>query len=105
MAASCSSKGRSPARRSRPKSRTGERTSGAPRPPRYWTQRPRASSKYKKLLCWVFVITLKCLGEVHRFSAWRALGALVLGALAMFAVVAGVIATIWLAVVVARAML
>ena len=54
---------------------------------------------------WVFVISLKCLGEVHRFSAWRALGAVLLGALAMFAVVAGVIATIWLAVVVARAML
>jgi hypothetical protein len=30
---------------------------------------------------WAFVILLKCLGEVHRFSAWRALGASVLGGL------------------------
>jgi hypothetical protein len=27
---------------------------------------------------WGFVITLKCLGEAHRFSAWRALGAFLL---------------------------
>lgn len=27
---------------------------------------------------WSFILTLKCVGEVHRFSAWRALGALVL---------------------------
>ena len=25
---------------------------------------------------WGFVINLKCLGEVHRFSAWRAFGAI-----------------------------
>ena len=54
---------------------------------------------------WVFVIALKCLGEVHRFSAWRALGAILLGTLAMFAVVIGVVATIWLAVWVGRSML
>ncbi len=27
---------------------------------------------------WSFILTLKCVGEVHRFSAWRALSALVL---------------------------
>jgi len=33
---------------------------------------------------WVFVIYLKCLGEVHRFSAWKALGASILGWLIIF---------------------
>jgi hypothetical protein len=47
---------------------------------------------------WVFVISLKCLGEVHRFSAWRALGAILLGTLAMFGVLVGIVITIWLAV-------
>jgi hypothetical protein len=54
---------------------------------------------------WVFVITLKCLGEVHRFSVWHALGAILLGALAIVAVVIGIIAAIWLAVVAARSLL
>ena len=27
---------------------------------------------------WCFVIMLKCLGEVHEFSAWRALGSILL---------------------------
>ncbi len=54
---------------------------------------------------WVFVISLKCLGEVHRFSAWRALGAILLGTLAMIAVAVGAVIAIWLAVVVARSML
>ena len=27
---------------------------------------------------WGFIVMLKCLGEVHRFSAWRALGAFLL---------------------------
>jgi Yip1 domain len=53
---------------------------------------------------WVFVILLKCLGEVHRFSAWRALGAIVLGTLAMFAVAIGFVVTIWLAVLVGRSL-
>jgi Yip1 domain len=47
---------------------------------------------------WVFVILLKCIGEVHHFSAWRALGAIVVGTLAMLAVLAGIVATIWPAV-------
>jgi Yip1-like protein len=54
---------------------------------------------------WIFVISLKCIGEVHRFSAWRALGAIILGFLAMVAVVVGIVGTIWLAVVIARSML
>jgi hypothetical protein len=54
---------------------------------------------------WVFVISLKCLGEVHRFSAWRALGAILVGILAMLAMAIGVIAALWLAVVAARAFL
>ena len=47
---------------------------------------------------WVFVISLKCLGEVNHFSAWRALGAILLGTLATFGVLLGIVATIWLAV-------
>jgi len=54
---------------------------------------------------WVFVISLKCLGEVHRFSAWRALGAILVCILAMLAMAIGVIAALWLAVVAARAFL
>jgi hypothetical protein len=54
---------------------------------------------------WVFVISLKCLGEVHHFSAWRALGAILLGVLAMAGVAIGAIAAIWLAVVAARSLL
>lgn len=30
---------------------------------------------------WAFVISLQSLGEVHRFSAWKALGAIILGIL------------------------
>jgi Yip1 domain len=40
---------------------------------------------------WSFVITLKCLGEVHRFSAWRALGAIAVVAAIAIAVVVGVL--------------
>jgi hypothetical protein len=47
---------------------------------------------------WVFVISLKCLGEVNHFSGWRALGAIVLGSLATLAVLIGLVLTFWLAV-------
>ncbi|HVN27787.1 MAG TPA: YIP1 family protein [Candidatus Binataceae bacterium] len=30
------------------------------------------------LVLWGFVVMLKCIGEVHRFSAWRALGSMLL---------------------------
>ena len=47
------------------------------------------------LAIWGTVIFLKCLGEVHRFSAWRALGASLLGALAaMGAILAAATAAI-----------
>ena len=41
------------------------------------------------MVLWGFVIMLKCIGEVHRFSAWRALGSmLLLGAVVVFVLVA-----------------
>lgn len=54
---------------------------------------------------WFLLISLKCLGEVHRFSAWRALGAIVLGTLAMAAVLIGLVITLWLAIRFGRSML
>ncbi len=36
---------------------------------------------------WSFVITLKCLGEVHRFSAWRALGSIIVLIFAVFVLI------------------
>ncbi len=44
---------------------------------------------------WGFVILLKCLGEAHAFSAWRALGALLLASLVL-AVPIGLIAILGL---------
>jgi len=42
---------------------------------------------------WIFVISLKTLGEVHRFSAWRALVAMILGNFALgIAVLLGIVA-------------
>ncbi len=35
------------------------------------------------LAFWGFIVTLKCVGEVHRFSAWRALGSMLLIAVAI----------------------
>ena len=34
------------------------------------------------LLWWMVALVLRCVGEAHRFSAWRALGAILLGAFA-----------------------
>ena len=31
------------------------------------------------LWLWWWIVSLKCLGEVHRFSAWRALGTTLIG--------------------------
>lgn len=36
---------------------------------------------------WAFIVMLKCLGEVHDFSAWRALGATLLAGLVTAAVI------------------
>jgi Yip1 domain len=39
---------------------------------------------------WGFVVALKCIGEVHRFSAWRALSAVVIEGLAVIAAVVAI---------------
>lgn len=41
---------------------------------------------------WSFVLMLKCVGEVHRFSAWRALGAVLLILLVMVLIVFALLA-------------
>lgn len=38
------------------------------------------------LLLWWWIVFLKCLGEVHRFSAWRALGTWLIGCLLLVGV-------------------
>ncbi len=38
------------------------------------------------LVLWGFVVMLKCIGEVHRFSVWRALGSILLIVLAIASV-------------------
>jgi len=43
------------------------------------------------LVLWGFVVMLKCLGEVHRFSAWRALGAMLLLIFSIMLVVIAVV--------------
>ena len=43
------------------------------------------------LVLWGFIIMLKCVGEVHRFSAWRALGSILLIVLAIAGVVLAII--------------
>jgi hypothetical protein len=53
---------------------------------------------------WAFVISVKCLGEVHGFSAWRALGAVVLGLLAVVLVLVAVMITVHLAITAGRAL-
>ncbi|MDP5277077.1 Yip1 family protein [Chengkuizengella axinellae] len=36
------------------------------------------------IACWTIIISLKCLGEAHQFSAWRALGASIIAFLIIF---------------------
>ena len=43
------------------------------------------------LVVWGFVVMLKCVGEVHRFSAWRALGSILLILLAIVLMLAATI--------------
>jgi hypothetical protein len=43
------------------------------------------------LVLWGFVVMLKCVGEVHRFSAWRALGSILLIVLAIAVILAALI--------------
>jgi hypothetical protein len=40
---------------------------------------------------WGFIVMLKCLGEVHRFSAWRALGSILLIGVVAVVIVVGAI--------------
>ncbi len=40
---------------------------------------------------WQFVVYLKCVGEVHEFSAWKALGASLLAFLVMIGAVFGIV--------------
>ena len=45
------------------------------------------------LSIWRFIVALKCLGEAHRFSAWHALGAVLIGCVLLvipFAILAGI---------------
>ena len=46
---------------------------------------------HSALLLWGFIIMLKCVGEVHRFSAWRALGSILLIVLAIVVLLAATI--------------
>jgi hypothetical protein len=43
------------------------------------------------LVLWGFVVMLKCVGEVHRFSVWRALGSILLIVLAVVLILAAII--------------
>ena len=43
------------------------------------------------LVIWGFVVMLKCIGEVHRFSVWRALGSILLIVLAIVLILATMI--------------
>ena len=53
------------------------------------------------VLLWGFVVFLKCLGEVHKFSAWHALGAMLLSALLVL-VPTGVAGYLFVSVLVGR---
>jgi hypothetical protein len=52
---------------------------------------------------WAFIILLKTLGEVHRFSAWRALAATIIGALAVAGVALGIGLLFVMALLIGRA--
>ena len=51
---------------------------------------------------WALVISLKTLAEVHRFSAWRGLGTVLLGGLAIFAIILGALIAIMVIAVIAH---
>lgn len=57
------------------------------------------------LAVWTLVISLKTLGEVHRFSAWRGLGTILLGGVAIVLGGLGIAIAVLLAAVVARLVL
>ena len=43
---------------------------------------------------WTFIVFLKCLGEVHRFSVWKALGAVLVPSLVLIGIVFACVASI-----------
>ncbi len=43
---------------------------------------------------WTLVLLIKCLGEVHQFSAWRALGAIILGSLVFIGPILCIVVTL-----------
>jgi hypothetical protein len=43
------------------------------------------------LVLWGFVVMLKCVGEVHRFSAWRAMGSILLIVLAAVLILVAIV--------------
>ena len=43
---------------------------------------------------WGFVVSLKCIGEVHRFSAWRALGAILIPPLIVLVAIGFIVFTV-----------
>ena len=53
------------------------------------------------LLLWGFILMLKCVGEVHRFSAWRALGSILL---VVLGIVVALVAAILLFAAIGRLM-
>ncbi len=56
------------------------------------------------VMIWAFVISLKCLGEAHGFSAWRALASVLLGLLTVVLALIAVMLTVHLAITAGRAL-
>jgi len=52
----------------------------------YWRSMLPAMIISAPLWLWWWIVSLKCLGEVHRFSAWRALGTWLIGGLLLVGV-------------------
>lgn len=54
---------------------------------------------------WGLIVWLKCLGEVHHFSAWRALGASALALFSVVGVLIGFLLACWVAVMISHRMM
>jgi hypothetical protein len=55
------------------------------------------------IMVWQFVVILKCVGEAHQFSAWRAWGAMILAGLAVAGVILAIVFGIMAVVVIVSA--
>lgn len=53
---------------------------------------------------WAFVIQMKCLGEVHHFSAWRAFASILVGLLAVAGTVLAIVLVCTFAVMIGRSL-